>query len=115
MLSQGAAPGEAVWFEMEPAAAGAELPRWACRAVLVEGTLFVPAVVASASEWAVRLAAAWDGVPMLLHAGHPFVPLAWLRSHYPDPDTAATCDVIEARISTALDGRGGANVSQAGH
>lgn len=58
-------------------------PAWLRSAALSpDGTVFVPAAVAG-SETDALLSAAYDGVTILRHRGHAYVPVGWLRLEYP--------------------------------
>jgi hypothetical protein len=99
------------WF-VAPGAPGLELngrkvPVWMRSAALAsDGTIFAPAAIGG-SETAVFLCASYDGVSIVLHRNHAFVPLDWLRREY--PDMAEVADRIERGVTSNRSTRRGTN------
>lgn len=90
--------GTTQWYELEQIPGTKRLPLWARSiAISVDGTIFLPAVLAG-SELAVVLCAFDDRVPVALgrQDRHCYVPSWWLAREY--PDLAPTCTRVEQRI-----------------
>jgi hypothetical protein len=48
------------------------------------GQIYVPAVATDGNEFLVQLCCCWDGAEVMMDSGHCYVPLEWVREHYPE-------------------------------
>lgn len=82
------------WLEVE--AKGRRIPKWALRAALdLDGTVFVPAVIAG-SEAKVFWCAGYDGVRSVVSWKHAYFPADWMAREF--PNTKDTVEKIERRV-----------------
>jgi len=66
---------------------GCPLPDWARSAAMdQDGEVYMPieAVLSPNAATRAALCAVWDGVPVAYHGEHPFAPVSWLASEYPE-------------------------------
>lgn len=64
---------------------GRKLPKWQKTAFVQDGTVYVPAMTGCGKEQMTFLCASFDGEPVHMLDGHPFLRLAWVEQEYPDP------------------------------
>ena len=73
--------------------------KWKRLAALADdGTVYIPAAISGNEQIAV-LSASWDGVSMVTHLNHAYLPSAWLAKEY--PATEKVCALIERHVRLA--------------
>lgn len=81
------------WFEVGSLP---DLPQWQRSAGIdADGTVYVPACIAG-HEHIVTLCAFHDGVTVILHQEHPYIPSTWMAREY--PPVRDLCEKIERRL-----------------
>jgi hypothetical protein len=76
------------------------VPRWLLTQVVHAGVIYAPAALGPDGEQAAVLGACYDGVSLVQHRGHCFLPLDWLEKEY--PSWADVYSTMRRRVAAAL-------------
>lgn len=87
------------WIEIENTTPR-KVAKWKRSAALSDdGTVYVPAAICGDEKTAI-LNASFDGVSMVTHLNHAYLPTSWMEKEY--PKTQDLCDIIKEKIQRVV-------------